>query len=117
MSYPKLLTEEIEEGPHRFTATILRAENAAFVLFNEKNRLLMGTLAVAMPQFGGRGPCISSVLLGERNATITKILAERLAAFFNQMVLVSTHLKADVEREVVPILMRLLQKLIERIQT
>lgn len=74
----------------------------------------LGTLVVAMPQFGERKPCISSVLMGERNMVITRVLAEHLATAFNRIVLVSTHLRETKESEVGPVLLRLVHRLLEK---
>ena len=115
MPYPRTFSEEIKEGDYSFTVTLFEVENAAIVLFNEKGRMRLGTLAVAMPHFKG-GPCISSVLLGERNMIITKVLAERLSAHFNRIVLVSTHLKEVKEDVMGSVLMRLTQRLLDKIK-
>ena len=66
-----------------------------------------------MPQFEGK-KVISSILLGEKNSIITKILAEYLSRTFNRIVLVSTHITNIKENEVNPILMKLTQKLIKK---
>ena len=115
MPYLRTFSEEIKEGDYSFTVTLFEVENAAIVLFNEKGRMRLGTLAVAMPRFEG-GPCISSVLLGERNMIITKVLAERLSAHFNRIVLVSTHLKEVKEDVMGSVLMRLTQRLLDNIK-
>ena len=106
-------SEEIEENDYKFTATLIKVENATITLFDEKGSARLGTLAVAMPQFGGK-TCLSSILLGERNEVITKILAEYLARAFNGIALVSTHLTGIKESEFSPILLKLAQKLIEK---
>jgi len=115
MPYPRTLSEEIKEGDYNFTITLFEVENAAVVLFNEKGHMRLGTLAVAMPHFK-EGPCISSVLLGERNMIITKVLAERLSAHFNRIVLVSTHLKEIKGDAMGSVLMRLTQRLLDKIK-
>ncbi len=115
MSYPKIFQAEIEEDHNRFVVNIFAVENAAIVFFNEKNQMLLGTLAVAMPQLDRRRS-VSSILLGERNAIITKVLAERLAVLFDKMVLVSTHLSGDLEKEGRQVLMKLLQKTVKKIE-
>ncbi|MFQ6075043.1 MAG: proteasome assembly chaperone 4 family protein [Candidatus Bathyarchaeia archaeon] len=112
MSYPKIVNEEIEEDGQRFTATLMEVENAIIVLFNEKERMRLGTLAVATPSPRGGLPSASSVLLGERNMVVTQVLAQRFAAHYRRISLVSTHVREAVE--VGPILMRLAQRLIER---
>lgn len=115
MPYPRTFSEEIKEGEYNFTVTLFEVENAAIVIFNEKGRMRLGTLAVAMPHFEG-GPCISSALLGERNMIITKVLAEQLSTHFNRIVLVSTHLKEIKGDLVGSVLMRLAQKLLNKVK-
>lgn len=112
MSYESF-SEEIEEKEHKFTATLIKLENAVFAFFNEKGSSKLGTLAAAMPQFDGK-ICVSSILLGTRNEVITKILAEYTAKTFNGIALVSTHLTDIRESEIGPILLKLAQKLIEK---
>jgi len=115
MSYPRTFSEEVKEGDYNFTVTLFEVENAAIALFNEKGHMRLGTLAVAMPHFK-EGPCVSSVLLGERNMIITKVLAERLSAHFNRIVLVSTHLREIKEAAMGSVLVRLTQKLLNKIK-
>ncbi len=115
MSYPRTLSEGIEEGDYNFTVFLFEVENAAIVLFNENGYMRLGTLAVAMPHFKG-GPSISSAILGERNVVITKILAERLSVHFNKIVLVSTHLKEIRENMARSALMRLTKRLLDKIK-
>lgn len=111
MPYPRIVSEEIEEGGERFKATLMELENAVIVLFNEGERMRLGTLAAAMPSPRGGWPGASSVLLGERNMVVTRVLAQRLAEHHNRISLVSTHVREAAEVE--PILVRLAQRLIE----
>jgi len=87
--------------------------NAVLVFFYEKGDMKLGTLAVAMPRFG-EGTFISSVLLGERNMVITRILAERVASFTKGITLVSTYLPEMQDTEANSTLMKLAQKLMEK---
>lgn len=109
----KVFSEEIEEGEIKVTASLLEVENAVIAFFDEKGSMKLGTFAIAIPQYGGRR-CISSVLLGERNVLITKILAEQLVKTFNKIALVSTHLAEIKESRTGSILVRLAQKLGEK---
>lgn len=83
------------------------------VFFYEGKELKLGTLAVAMPQFGGR-TFISSILLGERNMDITKILAERFSDASGRIAIVSTHLAEIRETEHSATLFKLAQKLLDK---
>ena len=80
---------ELLSGEKKFTAVKLTVENAVFMLLSEEEESF-GTLAVAIPQKGGMlGPSISSVLLGNRESMLTRMLAERLAHLTGKMSLVS----------------------------
>ncbi|MBS7644092.1 hypothetical protein KEJ26_05930 [Candidatus Bathyarchaeota archaeon] len=109
--YPKFTAEQIKENGHAFHVFFLEVENAVFVFFGEEPKL--GTFSVALPP-RGEGPTTSSVLLGDRNTIVTRILAERLATAFGKMVLVSTYLKKISEGEGGPVLLKLAQKLLEK---
>ena len=105
--------EEIVERDHRFVAVLFKLNNALIVFFYEGESIKLGTLAVAMPQFEGR-TCISSILLGERNVVLTKILAERLSNASNGIALVSTHLPEIQETGTSAALFKLTQKLLDK---
>ncbi len=66
-----------------------------------------------MPQFEGK-TCISSILLGERNMDITKILAERTSNVSRGIALVSTHLAEIRETEQSTTLFKLAKKLLNK---
>ena len=104
--------EEIEERERRFEAVLIRLSNAVLVFFY-KGEMKLGTLAVAMPRFGEE-TCISSILLGERNMVITRVLAERVASISKGMTLVSTYLPEMQDAEANSTLMKLNQKLMEK---
>jgi len=106
--------EEIEERDYKFSAVLFKMSNAVLVFFYEKGgSMRLGTLAVAMPQFGGK-TCISSILLGERNMVITRILAERISNAYQGIALVSTHLVEIRETEASSTLLKLTQKLLDK---
>ncbi|NIU81753.1 hypothetical protein GWN63_05890 [Candidatus Bathyarchaeota archaeon] len=97
-----------------FLAIYLETENSSVVFLSEGEDRL-GTLAVSMPQEEKMvGPPLSSVLLGDRNATIARILAERLAQTMNKIALVSVFTKTVDDREAAPILLKLVRKITER---
>ena len=115
MSTPyKSFSEEIDESGLQYSSILFKLSNAVLVFFYEKGEnVRLGTLAVAMPQFEGK-TCISSILLGERNMVITKILAERVSNLYNGIALVSTHLPQIQETESSSVLMKLTQKILDK---
>lgn len=85
--------------------------NAALVFISESSDQL-GTLAASVPTMGDlkTQPFLSSTLLGDRNTTITRVLAERLAAKTGKIGLVSVHLKSVNEAEATDAVMKLFKK-------
>lgn len=110
MSRAKISQEEIVERDTKFSAISFETKNASLALLSEGEDQL-GTLAVAIPQKGKMvGPPISSILLGDRNIMIARILAERLAKRMRKIALVSVFTKTFGEREAGPILLKLMDK-------
>ena len=96
-----------------FSAKLLKLENSVIVFFNENGNFKLGTLAIALPNPRAK-VYLSSVLLGDRNTDITKILAGRFAKVFNSISLVSTHLPEIHGGNMGSFLLKLAQKLIEK---
>jgi len=114
LSQMKVLREKMEERDTVFTSTYLVMKNASLIFLSEGEDRL-GTLAVAMPQMEGRlGPPLSSVLLGDRNVMLARILAERLAKETSRLALVSVFVQTFSEGEVGPILVKLLEKTLRK---
>ena len=114
MSQAEIIREEVEEGERVFSGVLLKMSNAYIMLLSEGEENL-GTLAVSLPQKQGLiGPPLSSILLGERNATLARLLAERLAGTVKKMALVSVFVRTIDEREVGPILLRLTEKILKK---
>lgn len=111
MVYPKTYREEIKDANRRFSTTVFEIENAVLAFFIEGVEPRLGTLAVALPrkEKGGE-PALSSTLLGERNQTVTRILAERLAIIFNKIALVSTFTETIDETKGGRIFMKLIER-------
>lgn len=106
----KVVREKIVENGKPFLALVLETKNANLVVLSEREDQL-GTLAVALPQAPQMvGPPLSSVLLGDRNIMIARILAERLARKTKKMALVSVFTKTVDEREAGPIFLKLVEK-------
>lgn len=110
MSRAKVVREKIVENDIPFLALFLEMKNASLVILSEGEDQL-GTLAVALPQAPKMiGPPLSSILLGDRNAMIARILAERLAQRTKKIALISVFTKTINEREAGPIFLKLIEK-------
>ncbi|MFQ6064388.1 MAG: hypothetical protein ACE5L6_02830 [Candidatus Bathyarchaeia archaeon] len=110
MSRAKVVKEELEEKGVLFLAVYLETRNASLILLSEGEDQL-GTLAIAIPQEQKMlGPPLSSILLGDRNVTTARVLAERLAKTMNKIALVSVFTRTVSERDAGPILLKLLRK-------
>jgi hypothetical protein len=110
-----MFKEEITEGEYSFSASIIQLENAIFVVFDERGQTNIGTLAVALPpKRDVREPSISSILIGDRNIILTKLLAESAASLFGQMAFTSTHFEEINDTKISRMLLELLKKLYER---
>lgn len=105
-----IVKEEISEKNMHFLAIYIETKNASLVLLSEAEDQL-GTLAASVPSIELRiQPLLSSVLLGDRNTTTARMLAERLAAKTGKIGLVSVYLKTVSETEANPVLMKLFEK-------
>ena len=112
MPRARIVQEKIIERDTPFLALYLETKNASLVLLSEGEDQL-GTLAVAIPQKREIvGPPLSSVLLGDRNVMIARILAERLAERMKKIALVSVFSKTVSEREAGSIFLKLVEKTI-----
>jgi hypothetical protein len=111
MTRATIVKEEILEKNMRFLAIYIETKNAVLVLLSEAEDQL-GTLAASVPSTTEIQiqPLPSSVLLGDRNTTTARMLAERLAAKTGKIGLVSVHLKTISETEANPVLMKLFEK-------
>lgn len=105
------MKEEISERNMRFLAIYVETKNAVLVLLSEGEDQL-GTLAASVPSVTEMqlNPLLSSVLLGDRNTGVTRMLAERLSSKTGKIGLVSIHLRTIGETEAMPVLMRLFEK-------
>ena len=112
MQRAKVVREEIKENQTVFLALHLETKNANLVLMSEGEEQL-GTLAVAIPQAQKiLGPPLSSILLGDRNIMIARLLAERLAEKTGKMALMSIFAKTVSERDAGSIFLRLFEKIV-----
>jgi hypothetical protein len=113
MQRAKIVQEEIKENETLFLALRLETKNSSIIFLSE-NEDQLGTLAVALPQAEKMlGPPLSTVLLGDRNVIVTRMLSERLAAKTGKIALVSVFTKTLSEREAGPVLLRLFDKVMK----
>ena len=114
MKRAKIVKEELVQGDTAFFTVYIETENANQLFFSEGEDRL-GTLAVAVPQKQKLvGPPLSSVLLGDRNIMIARVLAEMVAQKTGKMGLVSVFLKSVSEQEAAPIFRELLEKTLKK---
>ena len=114
MSRAKVVKEELVERDTTFFAVHIETENANQLFLSEGEDRL-GTLAIALPQQQKLvGPPLSSVLLGDRNMMIARILAEFLAKNTKKIALVSVFTKTVSEQEAAPILRKLMDKVLKK---
>ena len=114
MSRAKIVKEEIVERDASFLAIYLETKNSSLLLMSEGEDQL-GTLAVAIPQPQKLvGPPLSSILLGDRNVMIARVLAELLAKNTQKIALVSVFIKTFEEKEAAPILRKLMDKVLKK---
>jgi hypothetical protein len=114
LSRAKVTKEELVENETRFFAVYLETKNANQLFLSEGEDKL-GTLAVAMPQPDNLvGSPLSSVLLGDRNMMIARLLAELLSETTKKMSLVSVFTKSVNEQEAAPILRKLMDKVLKK---
>ncbi len=112
-----VIKDELTEQGTTFLATYFDTENAVIVIMSENNDRL-GTLAVAMPQKERLvGPVISSILLGDRNTMISRVLAELLAMQTKKIGLVSVFIRSISEQEAAPTLKKLLESILKKSQS
>ena len=114
MPRANIVREELVEGDTSFFAVYIETKNANQLFLSEGEDKL-GTLAVAIPQPEKLvGPPLSSILLGDRNMMIARVLAELLAQKTKKIGLVSVFTKTVSEQEAAPILRKLVEKTLKK---
>jgi hypothetical protein len=113
MARVKLVEEATSEKDNLFVGLRLETKNANIVLLSEGEDQL-GTLAAAVPQTQNMiGPPTSSILLGDRNTIVARLLAERLAHQTGKISLASVFAKTVAEKDAGPIFLRLFEKVMK----
>ena len=114
MSRAKIIKDEITEENVKFLVIFIETKNSCIFLLSQ-NEDRLGTLVAAVPPGKGLiGPSTSSILLGGKNATIARILAEKMASKTGKVSLVSVYLETLDESMASPILARLVDKVMGR---
>ena len=114
MSRAKIIKDEIMEENVKFLAIFIETKNSCIFLLSQ-NEDRLGTLVAAVPPGKGLiGPSTSSILLGGKNATIARILAEKMASKTGKVSLVSVYLETLDESVAGTILARLVDKVMGR---
>lgn len=114
LSRVKVVKEELIENDTTFLSVYIETENANQMFLSEGVDKL-GTLAIAMPQPKNFvGSPLSSVLLGDRNMMITRLLAELLAKKTKKISIISVFVKSFNEKEVAPILKELMESTLKK---
>lgn len=103
---------EIKKEDVSYKLSILDLENAVVAFFYE-GKIKMGTLALAIPHRAEGEATTSSVLLGGKYLIASRALAERVAALFSKMSLVSLHTSLP-DAEAFKIFVRLLEEFLIR---
>ena len=110
MAFPKTKTRSIEKEGRKFTAYIIEFENAVLCFLFEDAESKVGTLAVATPRTESTAGS-SSILLGYRNANITRLLAEHLATRFEKLAFSSLFTHRENDTVAGQVLLKLTQSL------
>lgn len=109
----KVYEETLEEEGKKLSGSLIKLENGSIVLFDEKENIRLGTLAAGIPEFDGKHR-ISAVLLGERNETEAKLLAERISVVIGGIALVSIHAEPLTRLSSQGLFIKLAMKLVEK---
>lgn len=116
MPRANIIKEEMVEQKTTFFSIHIETENSSQLFLSEGGDKL-GTLAIAIPQPDKMvGSPLSSILLGDRNMMISRVLAELLAKKTKKIGLVSVFIKTFTEQEAAPILRRLLEKTLKKVK-
>jgi hypothetical protein len=116
LSRANIIKEELCIQDKSFFSVYIETKNSTQMFLSEGEDKL-GTLAVAMPQPKNLvGSIPSSVLLGDRNMMIARLLAELLADKTKKISMVSVFTNSVNEQEAAPILRELLEKTLENVE-
>ena len=95
-AYPEVREESIELEGEKFAVYFMELENAVVGFFYDRGVLRLGTLAFALPSgFQPAALGTSTVLVGHRNAGVSRILAEYMATAKGKIALASVALSKE----------------------
>ena len=96
MDYPQMVKRSVEEEDRRLSLIVIELANAVFGFFYEGDEERAGTIALSLPKTN-TSPSVSSIVIGVRNATAARLLAEFLAQRYLKMAFASvfTHQEND----------------------
>jgi predicted ATPase len=111
MSRATIIKDELTSNNVRLLAIYIETKNSVLVLLSEGEDQL-GTLAASVPPVTeiASQSVVSSILLGDRNTAVVRMLAERLATKTSKIGLVSVHLRTISETEATPALIKLFER-------
>ncbi len=113
MQRVKIVECEMKQNETLFVGLRVETKNANIVMLSEGEDQL-GTLAVGVPQKERMlVPPMSSVLLGDRNVIVARLLAERLAEKTGKIALASVFAKTVAEKDVGSVFLKLFDKTLE----
>jgi len=117
LSAPTIVEERITDAEKTYRAYVVCLENAVLSFFNDSEAVRLGTLSVSMPSTIQESPGpISSLIMGERDAVLSRIIAEHIASATGRITLASVNLRATDERRAGPNLVKLSQKIVEKLR-
>lgn len=88
----ELITKRGVVQGREISVSVIKTENASIVLCYDGEKPHLGTLAAALP-FGKEGKPISSILLGEKDALLCRVIAERVTSITGKISLLSVSLR------------------------
>ncbi len=111
MARARITKEELSEKNLHFFALSIETKNAILVLISEDEDQF-GTVAASVPSLDPMQikTSLSSILLGYRNSTVARMLAERLAKKSGKIGLVSVYLQNVSEVEATPTIIKIFEK-------
>ena len=109
--FPQTNIKSIKQNEKNFTLYTVEFENAIFGFFFEGENRKVGTIAIAIPNTS-LTISSSSVLLGYKNASITRLLAEYLASKFNKIAISSVFIYLENDVHTNRTLLKLAQSII-----
>jgi len=98
MGYPRMGRKAYRRENRNLSALIIELANAVFGFFYEGDEERVGTLALSLPK-ADTTPSTSAIVMGARNVTPTRLLAEFLAQKYAKIAFASvfTHRENDLE--------------------